>query len=414
MRRSRPSGQPLRRPGFPGRVGAPEAAGATASAQVSAAHQIEPFEQVAATLPAEHEPAPEEAGPPLEQSIEAAAPGGIPVAAVAVPSPTEGVAAPDLAWATETVETIAHALEERVVGQLLLEETLLLGLMTGGHILLESVPGLAKTTAAATLARAVSGSFARIQCTPDLLPSDIVGTQVYDASTATFETRLGPVHANLVLLDEINRSSAKTQSAMLEAMQERQTSIAGRVYPLPEPFLVLATQNPIEQEGTYVLPEAQLDRFMLKDVLDYPTLDDEAEVVRRIDAGVYLSEQRPVVTLEDIRRLQAIVRAVYLDEAVVRYAVGLAFVTRHADAYLEPKLARYVQFGASPRASIAFAQAARARAIIAGRDHVITDDVKALAHRVLRHRIILGFEAVADEVPVENIIDAVVAAVRTP
>jgi len=197
-------------------------------------------------------------------------------------------------------------------------------------------------------------------------------------------------------------------------MQERQTSIAGRVYPLPEPFLVLATQNPIEQEGTYVLPEAQLDRFMLKDVLDYPTLDDEAEVVRRIDAGVYLSEQRPVVTLEDIRRLQAIVRAVYLDEAVVRYAVGLAFVTRHADAYLEPKLARYVQFGASPRASIAFAQAARARAIIAGRDHVIPDDVKALAHRVLRHRIILGFEAVADEVPVENIIDAVVAAVRTP
>ena len=413
MRRSRPSGQPLRRPGFPGRVGAPEAAGATASAQVSAAHQIEPFEQVAATLPAEHEPAPEEAGPPLEQSIEAAAPGGIPAAAVAVHTPLEGVAR-DLAWATETVETIAHALEERVVGQLLLEETLLLGLMTGGHILLESVPGLAKTTAAATLARAVSGSFARIQCTPDLLPSDIVGTQVYDASTATFETRLGPVHANLVLLDEINRSSAKTQSAMLEAMQERQTSIAGRVYPLPEPFLVLATQNPIEQEGTYVLPEAQLDRFMLKDVLDYPTLDDEAEVVRRIDAGVYLSEQRPVVTLEDIRRLQAIVRAVYLDEAVVRYAVGLAFVTRHADAYLEPKLARYVQFGASPRASIAFAQAARARAIIAGRDHVIPDDVKALAHRVLRHRIILGFEAVADEVPVENIIDAVVAAVRTP
>ena len=191
-------------------------------------------------------------------------------------------------------------------------------------------------------------------------------------------------------------------------------TIGGATYPLPEPFLVLATQNPIEQEGTYVLPEAQLDRFMLKDVLDYPTLDDEAEVVRRIDAGVYLSEQRPVVTLEDIRRLQAIVRAVYLDEAVVRYAVGLAFVTRHADAYLEPKLARYVQFGASPRASIAFAQAARARAIIAGRDHVIPDDVKALAHRVLRHRIILGFEAVADEVPVENIIDAVVAAVRTP
>ncbi len=320
----------------------------------------------------------------------------------------------DMAWARATMHTISKAFEERVVGQQRLQETLMLGLVTGGHILLESVPGLAKTTAAATLSRAVGGSFKRIQCTPDLLPSDIVGTQVYDVTTAKFETRLGPVHANLVLLDEINRSSAKTQSAMLEAMQERQTSIGGQIYPLPEPFLVLATQNPIEQEGTYVLPEAQLDRFMLKDVLDYPTLEEEAEVVRRIDAGVYLAEQQSVVTLADISRLQGLVRDVYLDPTVIRYAVGLAYVTRHAKEYLDPAIAPYVEYGASPRASIAFAQAGRARALLAGRDHVVPDDIKALAHRVLRHRIILGFEAVADDVPVERVVDAVVAAVRTP
>lgn len=283
-------------------------------------------------------------------------PGPPPGAQAAYPTsasttPRPGVTAippEDLAWARSTVATISRSFQERVVGQVRLHETLLLGLLTGGHILLESVPGLAKTTAAATLARTVGGSFKRIQCTPDLLPSDIVGTQVYDVRTTQFETRLGPVHANLVLLDEINRSSAKTQSAMLEAMQERQTSIGGQVYPLPEPFLVLATQNPIEQEGTYVLPEAQLDRFMLKDVLDYPTLDEEAEVVRRIDAGIYLAEQTPAVSLADVRRLQALTRAVYLDDTVIRYAVGLAYVTRHAERYLDPALARYVEFGEPP------------------------------------------------------------------
>ncbi|HWI34689.1 MAG TPA: AAA family ATPase, partial [Lapillicoccus sp.] len=199
-----------------------------------------------------------------------------------------------MSWAGDTLERLSEAFGGKVVGQGRLQETLLIGLLTGGHILLESVPGLAKTTAASTLAHAVSGSFSRIQCTPDLLPSDIVGTQVYDASTAGFTTHLGPVHANIVLLDEINRASAKTQSAMLEAMQERQTSIGGQAYPLPVPFLVLATQNPIEQEGTYVLPEAQLDRFMLKDVLDYPNLEEEAEVLYRIDAGVFREDQKPV------------------------------------------------------------------------------------------------------------------------
>ncbi len=329
-------------------------------------------------------------------------------------SPGSVLSDEDRDWARDTLRSISQAFGERVVGQHRLQETLLLGLMTGGHVLLESVPGLAKTTAAATLARAVGGSFKRIQCTPDLLPSDIVGTQVYDASSSSFETRLGPVHANFVLLDEINRSSAKTQSAMLEAMQERQTSVGGQIYPLPDPFLVLATQNPIEQEGTYVLPEAQLDRFMLKDVLDYPTLDDEAEVVRRIDAGVYLTQQAAVVSLDDVRRLQRITRDVYIDPTVVRYAVGLAFVTRHARQYLDPAVSGYVAFGASPRASIAFTQAARARALLVGRDHVVPDDMKALAHRVLRHRIILGFEAIADNLPVERVVDAVLAAVRTP
>jgi MoxR-like ATPase len=320
----------------------------------------------------------------------------------------------ELAWAGDTLERLSEAFGGKVVGQGRLQETLLIGLLTGGHILLESVPGLAKTTAASTLAHAVSGSFSRIQCTPDLLPSDIVGTQVYDASTAGFTTHLGPVHANIVLLDEINRASAKTQSAMLEAMQERQTSIGGQAYPLPEPFLVLATQNPIEQEGTYVLPEAQLDRFLLKDVLDYPTLEEEAEVLYRIDAGVFREDQKPVIGVDDVMRLQELTRRVYLDPAIVRYAVGVVYVTRHAGSYIEPGLARYVEFGASPRGSIAFTHASRARALLAGRDHVVPEDIKALAHRVLRHRVVLGFEAIAENTRVETVVDALVATVRTP
>jgi len=333
-------------------------------------------------------------------------PGGQPSGAV--------LARDEVEWAQRTLRSVSQAFGAKVVGQARLQETLLIGLLTGGHILLESVPGLAKTTAAATLARVVEGSFTRIQCTPDLLPSDIVGTQVYDAGKATFETRMGPVHANFVLLDEINRSSAKTQSAMLEAMQERQTSIGGRIYPLPQPFLVLATQNPIEQEGTYPLPEAQLDRFMLKDVLDYPTLEEEAEILHRIDAGVFAAPASAVITLADVERLQALTRRVYVDPVIVRYAVGIVYVTRHAELYIDPTLARFIEFGASPRGSIAFIQAARARAMLAGRDHVVPDDVKALSHRVLRHRVVLGFEAIAEGVPVESVVDALVATVRTP
>lgn len=322
----------------------------------------------------------------------------------------------ELARAQQVADGIAGSFEAKVVGQARLRETLLISLLTGGHVLLESVPGLAKTTAAQTLADSISARFHRIQCTPDLLPSDIVGTQIYDAAKASFVTQLGPVHANIVLLDEINRSSAKTQSAMLEAMQERQTTIGGQVHPLPSPFMVMATQNPIEQEGTYQLPEAQMDRFMLKDVLDYPSPLEEAEVIRRLDAGVYRPESTPppVASLDDVRELQATARKVYLDESLVHYIVGLVYVTRHASAYIDPKLARLIEFGASPRASIAFTQAARALALLQGRGHVIPEDIKALAERVLRHRIILGFEAVAENIKVESVIAAVLDSVQTP
>lgn len=326
------------------------------------------------------------------------------------------ITAEELARAQQVAAGIAGSFEAKVVGQARLRETLLISLLTGGHVLLESVPGLAKTTAAQTLADSISARFHRIQCTPDLLPSDIVGTQIYDAAKASFVTQLGPVHANIVLLDEINRSSAKTQSAMLEAMQERQTTIGGHVHPLPSPFMVMATQNPIEQEGTYQLPEAQMDRFMLKDVLDYPSPLEEAEVIRRLDAGVFLPESTPapVASLDDVRELQATTKKVYLDPSLVNYIVGLVYVTRHAGAYIDPKLAALIEFGASPRASIAFTQAARALALLQGRGHVIPEDIKALAERVLRHRIILGFEAVAENIKVETVIAGILDAVQTP
>ncbi len=339
--------------------------------------------------------APPEVGGGAAASSSSASPatnGRPPVAATAPPTAVRHLEPAELEWAGAAIREISAAFSSRVVGQARLQETLLVALLTGGHVLLESVPGLAKTTAAQTIAQAVGGTFHRIQCTPDLLPSDIVGTQVYNQQAGTFQTQLGPVHANFVLLDEINRSSAKTQSAMLEAMQERQTSIGDRSYPLPDPFLVLATQNPIEQEGTYPLPEAQMDRFMLKDVLDYPSPAEEAEVLRRIDSGIFTHASQAVVDVAEVKRLQGLVGRVYID----------------------PELASYVQFGASPRASIAFTSAARARALIDCRNHVVPDDVKALTHRVLRHRVSLGFEAAADDVPVEHVIDAMVGGIRTP
>ncbi len=321
----------------------------------------------------------------------------------------------ELDRARAVVHAVSGAFAAKVVGQTGLQQSLLIGMFTGGHVLLESVPGLAKTTAARAVADAVQAKFRRIQCTPDLLPSDIIGTQIFDASKGVFHTQLGPVHANIVLLDEINRSSAKTQSAMLEAMEERQTSIAGDVYQIPEPFLVLATQNPVDQEGTYPLPEAQMDRFMFKEVLTYPNPREEAEMVFRIDAGVYANHRTAAVaSLEDIRYIRDVVRRVYLDPAIVNYITQIVAVTRTPQQYLPANLARLIEYGASPRATIAFCKAARALALLSGRNHVLPDDVKALAHRVLRHRLILGFEAVAQNVTPEVLIDNVVQAVRTP
>jgi MoxR-like ATPase len=322
--------------------------------------------------------------------------------------------AEDRARATGILSAVSAAYSAKVVGQEGLKQSLLIALITGGHVLLESVPGLAKTTAAQALADSVQAEFRRIQCTPDLLPSDIIGTQIFDYTNSTFETQLGPVHANFVLLDEINRSSAKTQSAMLEAMQERQTTIGGTVYPLPSPFLVLATQNPIEQEGTYHLPEAQLDRFLLKEVLDYPTFGEELQIIDRVDSGIYDHNQQPAANLDDVRFLQKLVGEVYLDQSIKNYIVSAVYVTRHPEKYLTPQLAGCIEYGASPRASIAFSRAVRALALIQGRDHVIPDDVKALRHVILRHRIILNFEAIAEDIKPETLIDAVFAAIPSP
>jgi MoxR-like ATPase len=321
----------------------------------------------------------------------------------------------DMAEVQRIVGAVADAFSAKVVGQHNLRETLLIGLLSGGHILIEAVPGLAKTTAARVIAESIHGGFQRIQCTPDLLPSDIIGTQVYESATNSFITQLGPVHTNIVLLDEINRSSAKTQSAMLEAMEERQTTIAGRVYPIPEPFLVVATQNPVDQEGTYPLSEAQTDRFMLKEILSYPSPEDEVEVIFRMDAGIYDKSHpgRPVVSLDDVRRLQRVVGNVHMDRVLMHYASQLVAVTRRPEL-LPKQLGRLVEYGASPRATIAFTKAARALALLSGRDHVIPDDIAKVAHRVLRHRMILGFEASSANITSETIVDAVLQVVRVP
>ncbi|MDQ0646429.1 MoxR-like ATPase [Microbacterium natoriense] len=328
----------------------------------------------------------------------------------------QGPSAEELAHAGKVLGIISDSYSAKMVGQDRLRMSLLISLIAGGHILLESVPGLAKTTAASTLSDTVKASFKRIQCTPDLLPSDITGNQIYDASSGTFRTVLGPVHANFVLLDEINRSSAKTQSAMLEAMQEHQTTIGGEIHHLPKPFLVIATQNPIEQEGTYELPEAQMDRFLLKEIVEYPSPAEEFEILGRIDSGV-LDPDRHVesaVTLDDVRMLQDTASRIYVDPAIRNYIVSLAYVTRNPAPYIGEERARYIKYGASPRASIAFLQASRALALLNGRAHVLPEDIRSLRHLVLRHRVLLTFEADAEGIRSEEIIDQIFAAVPTP
>ena len=322
----------------------------------------------------------------------------------------------DLERSGAIVSTITKVFQSRVVGQENLRLSLLTALAAGGHVLLESVPGLAKTTAASALASSITGSFARIQCTPDLMPNDIIGTQIFNYGSGTFTTQLGPVHANVVLLDEINRSSAKTQSAMLEAMQERQTSIGGEVYRLPEPFMVLATQNPIEEEGTYVLPEAQMDRFLMKEILTYPRPAEEHEILDRSTAGSLTGPREAVgtVSLEDVRFLQQMVDQVYVDPAVKRYIIDLVFTTRGSGPRPVPNLTQSVRVGASPRGSLALMRVGQAHALLHGRDYVTPDDVRAMRYGVLRHRLVLTFDALASGIKPEQIIDAVFHAVPMP
>ena len=319
----------------------------------------------------------------------------------------------DLTRCAEIINKLTNYYSERIVGQNNLKTALLLAIMANGHILLESVPGLAKTTAAKVITDAVAGKFSRVQCTPDLLPSDIIGTQIFNYSKNTFETKIGPIYSNFFLLDEINRSSAKTQSATLEAMQERQITIDGIGYKLPNIFVVIATQNPIEQEGTYILAEAQLDRFLLKEKIDYPTVNDEVEILKRIEDKVF-DNNASILKLEDLEFLQNITDKVYIDDSIKKYVAQIMLATRHPENFLDKKLADYIDLGSSTRGAISFMQCSKAMALLNSRSHVIPEDIKAIRYSVLRHRISLNFSAIADDVSVEQIIDAIFGAISTP
>lgn len=319
----------------------------------------------------------------------------------------------ELQRAKQIIGNIMEYYGSKVVGQKLLGTSILVAMMANGHILLESVPGLAKTTAAKIMTEAVAGQFSRIQCTPDLIPSDIIGTQIYNSKTGTFENKLGPVYGNFILLDEINRSSAKTQSAMLEAMQEHAVTIGGEEYKMPKVFVVIATQNPVEQEGTYVLSEAQMDRFLLKVELDYPSPEEEMEILKRIESGVFANNSS-VATIEDIEYLQDLCKRVFIDPSIKKYIVDIVNATRHAKKYIGKELSDYITMGASTRASIAFMDAAKAMALIQGRNYCTPEDVKSMRQSVLRHRIMLNFAAVADGIEEEMIIDKIVGAISTP
>jgi MoxR-like ATPase len=314
---------------------------------------------------------------------------------------------------TTLARAISSEVAKRVVGQDAMIDRLLIAILTGGHVLLEGVPGLAKTLTVRTLAETISTTFSRIQFTPDLLPADVVGTQVFDQGTSTFSVKPGPIFANIVLADEINRAPAKVQAALLEAMQEKQVTIGGQSFLLEEPFLVLATQNPIEQEGTYPLPEAQVDRFMLKLRVGYPTRDEEKEIMRRMASGDAIPV-RAVATPAQILQTRHDIAGIRLDERLVDYIVDLVHATRApADAGLAA-LQPLIEFGASPRATIALAQASRAHAFLRGRDYVSPDDVKALAPDVMRHRVLLTYEAEAESVTPDEVIARVLDVVPAP
>lgn len=311
------------------------------------------------------------------------------------------------------VDILTMEMNKVIVGQKHLVENLLIGLLANGHILLEGVPGLAKTLAINTLSSAVDAKFSRIQFTPDLLPADVLGTLIYSQKTEQFQIRKGTVFANFVLADEINRSPAKVQSALLEAMQERQVTIGEETFPLPEPFLVMATQNPIEQEGTYPLPEAQLDRFMLKVVVTYPKKEEERQIIRMNNAGQF-PKASAVLKPEDIVRAREVVKDVYMDEKIERYIVDIVYATRTPQDYGLGKLAGFISYGASPRASISLAMASKAYAFIKRRGYVIPEDVRAVCHEVMRHRIGLTYEAEAENITADQLITEIVNAVEVP
>jgi MoxR-like ATPase len=309
---------------------------------------------------------------------------------------------------SERLEQALFEIRRVIAGQDQMLERVLVCLLAQGHLLIEGVPGLAKTLTIKTTAGVLGGTFARIQFTPDLVPADLVGTRVYRPDQGTFETELGPVFCNFLLADEINRAPAKVQSALLEVMQEHQVTIAHTSYPVPDPFLVMATQNPIESEGTYPLPEAQVDRFMLKILIDYPEHDEELTIVQRQLTAA--PELREALSLDDLKELQRQVFDVYVDPALISYAVRLAKATREPG----PEHAEYISFGASPRGPISITQAARALALIRGRDYATTDDVRALAKDALRHRLVLSYTALAEGVTADRILDSVLASVPVP
>ncbi|MBQ3243811.1 MAG: MoxR family ATPase [Bacteroidaceae bacterium] len=311
------------------------------------------------------------------------------------------------------ITNLQTGMNQVIVGQKHLVESLLIGLLADGHVLLEGLPGLAKTLAIKTLSELIDADFSRIQFTPDLLPADVVGTMVYSQKNEEFKVKRGPVFANFVLADEINRAPAKVQSALLEAMQERQVTIGKETFKMPQPFLVLATQNPIEQEGTYPLPEAQVDRFMLKVVITYPDISEEKKIIRQNITGEKI-EVKPVLKPEEIMEARKIVRQVYIDEKIEQYIADIVFATRFPDKYGMLQLKDMILFGASPRASINLALAARAYAFIKRRGYVVPEDVRAVAHDVLRHRIGLSYEAEAMNMNADEIVSTILNSVEVP
>lgn len=311
------------------------------------------------------------------------------------------------------VQKLTEEIRHVIVGQNYMVERLIIGLLANGHVLLEGVPGLAKTLTVSTLAKAVATKFQRIQFTPDLLPADLIGTLIYDQQKNDFTTKKGPIFSNLVLADEINRSPAKVQSALLEAMMERQVTIGENTFKLDDPFLVLATQNPIEQEGTYHLPEAQVDRFMLKLSVGYPSRDEELEIMRRMAKGG-TPEVKPVISPKEIISARGTVDEIYLDSKIENYIIDIVFATREPHRYGLKELEELISFGASPRASIFLVKAAKAHALLRGRGYVTPDDVRAMCMDVLRHRVLVTYEAEAEEINSENIIQQILAKVEVP